>query len=172
VAVGCRPDSRVREICAAFARDGGLAVASRARNGSLPRGRVSVRVFAGTVRVRMGSRAVSRASRCEPDVYRPRAPAYNSPLLQIRRNISMVTIRLARGGAKKRPYYHVVVADSRKPRDGRFIERLGFFNPIAVEGEERVRLDTDRIAHWQSQGASTSAAVTRLLKSAPATSAA
>ena len=78
----------------------------------------------------------------------------------------MVTIRLSRGGAKKRPYYHVVVADSRRSRDGRFIERLGFFNPIAVEGQERMRIDTDRIAHWQSHGAQTSPAVRKLLKSA------
>jgi len=80
----------------------------------------------------------------------------------------MVIIRLARGGAKKRPFFHVVVADSRAARDGRFIERLGFFNPIAVEGEERVRLDADRIAHWQSQGAHTSPAVRKLLKRARA----
>ncbi len=57
----------------------------------------------------------------------------------------MVTIRLARTGAKKRPFYHIVVADSRRPRDGRYIERLGFFNPIAIGGEERLRLDRTRI---------------------------
>lgn len=84
----------------------------------------------------------------------------------------MVTIRLARGGAKKRPFYHVVVADSRRSRDGRFIERLGFYNPIAVDGEEKLRLDAGRIAHWQSQGARTSPAVIKLLKSAPAPAAA
>jgi len=78
----------------------------------------------------------------------------------------MVIIRLSRGGAKKRPFYHVVAADSRSSRDGRFIERLGFFNPIAVEGEERVRINTDRIAHWQSHGAQTSPAVRKLLKGA------
>ncbi len=76
----------------------------------------------------------------------------------------MVIIRLARGGAKKRPFFHVVVADSRRARDGRFIERLGFYNPIAVEGEEKVRLDTARIAHWQARGAQTSPAVAKLLK--------
>ena len=76
----------------------------------------------------------------------------------------MVTIRLARGGAKKRPYYHVVVADSRRARDGRFIERLGFFNPIAVQGQEALRLNAERIAHWQSLGAQTSPAVKKLLK--------
>ena len=80
----------------------------------------------------------------------------------------MVTIRLARGGAKKRPFYQVVVADSRRARDGRFIERLGFYNPIAVEGEERVRIDAGRVAHWQSRGARTTPAVVKLLKSVPA----
>lgn len=58
----------------------------------------------------------------------------------------MVTIRLARTGAKKRPFYHIVVADSRNPRDGKYIERLGFFNPIATGGEERLRLDQARIS--------------------------
>ena len=81
---------------------------------------------------------------------------------------SMVIIRLSRGGAKKRPFYHVVVADSRSSRDGRFIERLGFFNPIAVEGEERIRIDVERVSHWQSQGAQTSPAVRKLLKGAAA----
>jgi small subunit ribosomal protein S16 len=75
----------------------------------------------------------------------------------------MVTIRLARAGAKRQPFYHVVVADSRRARDGRFIERLGFFNPIAVEGEEKVRIDGERVAYWISQGARASAAVNRLL---------
>ncbi len=80
----------------------------------------------------------------------------------------MVTIRLTRGGAKKRPYFHVVVADSRRSRDGRFIERLGFYNPIAVEGEERVRINAERVAHWQAQGARTTPAVLKLLDQAPA----
>ena len=80
----------------------------------------------------------------------------------------MVTIRLARAGAKKRPFYHVVVTDSRSSRDGRHIERLGFFNPIAVEGEERLRIDAGRVAHWHGQGARISAAVRRLMKSAGA----
>ena len=78
----------------------------------------------------------------------------------------MVTIRLARTGAKKRPFYHIVVADSRNARDGRYIERLGFFNPIAVGGEERLRLDKERIDHWISQGAQTSERVASLLKTA------
>ncbi len=76
----------------------------------------------------------------------------------------MVTIRLARSGAKKRPFYHLVVADSRKPRDGRFIERLGFYNPIAVENEERLRIDRGRVDYWRSHGAQTSQAVRRLLR--------
>ena len=78
----------------------------------------------------------------------------------------MVTIRLARAGAKKRPFYHIVVADSRSPRDGRFIERLGFYNPIAVGAEEKLRVNNDRIEYWVSQGAQPSSAVSRLLKQA------
>ena len=65
----------------------------------------------------------------------------------------MVKIRLARAGAKKRPFYHLVAADSRSPRDGRFIERLGFFNPIAVGGEARLRVNTERVDHWVANGA-------------------
>ncbi|MCA8976538.1 MAG: 30S ribosomal protein S16 [Planctomycetes bacterium] len=80
----------------------------------------------------------------------------------------MVTIRLARTGAKKRPFYHLVVADSRCRRDGRFIERVGFYNPIATEGEEGLRIDRARVAHWVSNGAKTSQAVDRLLASLPA----
>jgi small subunit ribosomal protein S16 len=78
----------------------------------------------------------------------------------------MVTIRLARGGAKKRPFYHLTVTDSRNARDGRFIERLGFFNPIARGQEERLRVDLDRITHWQGQGAQLSARVSELVKEA------
>ena len=76
----------------------------------------------------------------------------------------MVTIRLARTGAKKRPFYHIVVADSRRPRDGKYIERVGFFNPIAHGGEERLRIDIDRINHWKSQGAQPSVRVASLVK--------
>lgn len=76
----------------------------------------------------------------------------------------MVTIRLSRSGAKKQPYYHVVVADSRKKRDGRYIERVGFFNPVARGGDERLRLDRERIEHWVSQGAQTSERVAALIK--------
>ncbi len=76
----------------------------------------------------------------------------------------MVVIRLARGGAKNRPYYTVVVADSRCRRDGRFIERLGFYNPVAKEGVEKLRLSLDRVQHWVSNGAQLSEVVSRLVK--------
>lgn len=76
----------------------------------------------------------------------------------------MVIIRLARGGAKKTPFYSVVVADSRNRRDGRFIERVGFYNPLAKEGQEGLRLDTARITHWRSNGAQLSECVARLVK--------
>lgn len=84
----------------------------------------------------------------------------------------MVTIRLARGGAKKRPFYHIVVADSRRARDGRYIERVGFFNPIAVGGEDRLRVDQARIDHWVGNGAQASDRVAQLLKEAAKASAA
>lgn len=76
----------------------------------------------------------------------------------------MVTIRLSRAGSKKRPFYHVVVADSRKARDGRFIERVGFFNPIARGGEVRLNIEQERVEHWVSQGAIASERVKSLLK--------
>ena len=76
----------------------------------------------------------------------------------------MVTIRLSRGGAKKRPFYHVVVTDSRNRRDGRYIERLGYFNPIAADGKDRIRVDLARIDYWIGQGAQTSDRVKSLLK--------
>ncbi len=78
----------------------------------------------------------------------------------------MVSIRLSRTGAKKRPFYHIVVTNSRSPRDGRYIERLGFFNPIAVGGEEELRIDMDRLQHWVSQGAQPSERVSTLIKQA------
>ncbi|WP_432454327.1 MULTISPECIES: 30S ribosomal protein S16 [unclassified Agarivorans] len=80
----------------------------------------------------------------------------------------MVTIRLQRGGAKKRPFYQVVVTDSRNSRDGRFIEKLGFFNPIARGQEERIRLEQDRIDHWVGQGAAVSNRVAKLIKDSKA----
>lgn len=76
----------------------------------------------------------------------------------------MVVIRLARGGAKKRPFYNMVVADSRNRRDGRFIERVGFYNPVAGEKEQALRVDLQRVAHWQGQGAQLSPTVARLVK--------
>lgn len=76
----------------------------------------------------------------------------------------MVIIRLARGGAKKTPFYNLVVADSRNRRDGRFIERVGFYNPSAKAGAESLRVDQVRVAHWQSQGAQLSDTVARLVK--------
>lgn len=79
----------------------------------------------------------------------------------------MVTIRLARTGAKRRPFYHLVVADSRCRRDGRHIERLGFYNPVAAEGEEALRIDHERVAHWVGLGAQASDAVNRLLAIKP-----
>ena len=78
----------------------------------------------------------------------------------------MVTIRLARGGAKKRPFYSIVVADSRNPRDGRFIERVGFFNPVAAGAEVRISIDQERVNYWLSQGAQPSERVAQLLKEA------
>jgi small subunit ribosomal protein S16 len=76
----------------------------------------------------------------------------------------MVVIRLARGGSKKSPFYNVVVADSRNRRDGRFIERVGFYNPIAKAGQESLRVKGERIAYWQSNGAQLSDTVARLVK--------
>jgi len=78
----------------------------------------------------------------------------------------MVVIRLARGGAKKRPFFNIVVADSRNRRDGRFIERLGFYNPIAGNNEEGLRLALDRVEHWRHQGAKLSDTVAGLVKKA------
>ena len=76
----------------------------------------------------------------------------------------MLTIRLARAGVKKRPFFHIRVADSRKPRDGRFIEKVGYFNPIASGQEVRLEVDQERVDYWISQGAQLSDRVTTLLK--------
>jgi len=83
----------------------------------------------------------------------------------------MVTIRLQRGGAKKRPFYQVVVADSRRARNGKFIENIGFFNPTAQGQAERLRLDLERVEHWVGHGASVSERVARLVKDAQKTAA-
>lgn len=80
----------------------------------------------------------------------------------------MVVIRLARGGAKKRPFYNVVVTDSRSRRDGRFIERVGFYNPIATGNEEGLRLSVERISFWQERGAKLSDTVAGLVKKSAA----
>ena len=76
----------------------------------------------------------------------------------------MVVIRMARGGARNRPFYNIVVADSRMPRDGRFIERIGFYNPKAADNEPKFRLELARVAHWVSKGAQPSDAVKKLVK--------
>lgn len=76
----------------------------------------------------------------------------------------MVIVRLARGGSKKRPFYTVVAANSSDRRDGRFIERLGFYNPVGGEGQENLRLQSDRIQYWVDNGAQLSPAVARLVK--------
>ncbi len=76
----------------------------------------------------------------------------------------MVVVRLSRGGAKSRPFFNVVATDSRNRRDGRFIERLGFYNPIAAANEDGLRLSLDRIKHWTDKGAQVSPTVERLMK--------
>ena len=79
----------------------------------------------------------------------------------------MVVIRLSRGGAKARPFFHIVVADKRARRDGNFIELLGFYNPIAKDNEESIRVAQDRLTYWRGVGAQASPTVERLLKDAP-----
>jgi small subunit ribosomal protein S16 len=76
----------------------------------------------------------------------------------------MVVIRLARGGANKRPFYHVVVADSRRHVQGKFIERLGFYDPKAPEGRESLRVNLERVKHWQGKGAQLSLTAKRLVQ--------
>ena len=83
----------------------------------------------------------------------------------------MVVIRLSRGGAKARPFFNIVVADKRVRRDGRFIERIGFYNPIASGGEEGLRIAQDRLSYWVGVGAHTSPTVDRLIKQAGKTAA-
>ena len=82
------------------------------------------------------------------------------------KDFNMVVIRLSRGGSKARPFYNVVVADKRVRRDGRFIERLGFYNPLAKDGEEGLRIAQDRLAYWLGVGAQASDTVERLAKQA------
>ena len=76
----------------------------------------------------------------------------------------MVVIRLSRSGSKRRPFYNMVVADSRKPRDGRYLERVGFYDPQAPEGVEGLRIDVDRVSFWQGKGAQLSDTAARLVK--------
>ena len=78
----------------------------------------------------------------------------------------MVVIRLSRSGAKARPFYNIVVADKRTRRDGHFIERLGFYNPIAIDGEEGLRIVADRMTYWKSVGAQASPTVERFIAQA------
>ncbi|MDA0705656.1 MAG: 30S ribosomal protein S16 [Proteobacteria bacterium] len=76
----------------------------------------------------------------------------------------MVSIRLSRAGAKKQPFYHVVITDSRNRRDGRYIERIGYFNPVGKDHEVNLLIDIDRVDHWIGQGAQPSERVASLLK--------
>ena len=85
-------------------------------------------------------------------------------LLLVLSEIAMVSIRLSRAGAKNRPFYHLVVTDSRNKRDGRYIERLGFFNPVGTDSEENLRIDVERVDYWIGQGAQPSDRVKSLLK--------
>lgn len=76
----------------------------------------------------------------------------------------MVVIRLSRAGAKKRPFYHIVVTDSRRRRDSNYIANIGYYNPLSVGGEKRVHLETDKLTHWQSVGAQLSDRVAKIVK--------
>jgi small subunit ribosomal protein S16 len=105
-------------------------------------------------------RGLIRIRPCLDSAFRSRINVFSSNA----RTANMVVIRLARGGAKKRPFYNIVVADSRSRRDGRFIERVGFYNPIATEKEEGLRLSLDRISYWQERGAQLSDTVAGLVK--------
>jgi small subunit ribosomal protein S16 len=99
----------------------------------------------------------------------PSVSSYNRVFQQFRTRFSeglhMVIIRLARGGSKKRPFYNIVATDSRNRRDGRFIERVGFYNPVATKGES-LRIAQDRLTYWQGVGAQLSPTVARLVKEA------
>jgi small subunit ribosomal protein S16 len=91
---------------------------------------------------------------------------------RIFKELIMVVIRLARGGAKQRPFYNIVAAHSRNRRDGRFLERVGFYNPMAAGGEEGLRVAFDRVEHWKSHGAQLTTTVARLVEQAKAKAAA
>ena len=117
-----------------------------------------------------GSNGCTLDVRTKAVIWLPRVgeSRYNLRLFRVRilTGIIMVVIRLARGGAKKRPFYNIVAADSRNRRDGRFIERIGFYNPVASGKEEIVRIAADRLAHWQGVGAQLSPTVARLVADA------
>ena len=99
---------------------------------------------------------------CPPGV----SPWHGNRPFQIPKEIIMVVIRLSRGGAKKRPFYNIVVADSRERREGRFIERVGFYNPVAAGAEQPLRVAMDRVTHWTGVGAQMSPTVARLVDQA------
>jgi small subunit ribosomal protein S16 len=94
------------------------------------------------------------------------SPPCRGDRLRIESDKRMVVIRLARGGAKKRPFFNIVVADSRERRDGRFIERVGFYNPMAAGGDQPLRVALDRVTHWAGTGAQLSPTVKRLVEQA------
>lgn len=120
---------------------------------------VSVAVDSGTWRI-----SVLVIARRRQSTHLFLLSCYNSIFFLDLEEIDMVVIRLARGGAKKRPFYNMVVADSRARRDGRFIERIGFYNPQAAGNEQGLHIATDRLSYWQQQGAQASPTVARLLK--------
>jgi len=93
-----------------------------------------------------------------------RDPSVGMPAFHLISGKVMVSIRLSRAGAKKRPFYHLVVSDSRNRRDGRYIERLGFFNPVGTDNEENLRIDLERVDYWLSEGAQPSDRVSSLIK--------
>lgn len=106
--------------------------------------------------------SVRRKVECAPEEPVLRACGFHySSVLGV---LVMVRIRLTRGGAKRRPFYHIVATDRRNRRDGRYIERLGFFNPIAAGGETKLKIDLDRVQYWLSQGAKPSDRVATLIK--------
>lgn len=98
-----------------------------------------------------------------PDSLLPRVSRSGGPRRLHKGSSNMVVIRLARGGAKGRPFYNLVVADSRERRDGRFIERVGFYNPVAAGGEQPLRVAMDRVTYWTGVGARMSPTVERLV---------
>jgi small subunit ribosomal protein S16 len=108
---------------------------------------------------------VNDGRRWRSTLWRSRAAASDDPALFIdEEGTAMVVIRLARGGAKKRPFFNIVATDSRNPRDGRFIERVGFYNPVAAENEPKLRVALDRLNYWTGVGARVSPTVARLVK--------